>query len=92
MDSEESRASSGPEEQVQSRDDHADVGHGGANLNSDRRSMGTNHHQVTVISPQAIAAECALRRKGFEYCRDLTESIKEETVFHHQSSIDQTCV
>ncbi len=46
-----------------------------------------NRHQVTVISLLVVAAESALRDSNIAV--DLTESIKGETVNHHQSSIKQ---
>ncbi len=54
--------------------------------------IGTDRHQATVISPLAVAAEWDVARKDSNIAVDLTESIKGETVNHHQSSIDQTCV
>jgi hypothetical protein len=91
----ESWASRGPEEQVQFRGtDNADVAHGGANrfiLDSDCRSL-VRIVIKYVISPLAVAAECALQERDSNIVIDLTETIKEETVNHHLSSMDQTCV
>ena len=75
-----------------SGDDHADVGHGGANrftLNSDRRSS------VRILIEQPLPVRSReqrndnVARKDSNIAVDLTESIKGETVNHHQSSIDQ---
>ena len=92
----ESRAARGPEEQVPFRGaDHADVGHGGANrftLNSDRRSS------VRILIEQPLPVRSReqrndnVARKDSNIAVDLTESIKGETVNHHQSSIDQNRV
>ncbi len=75
----ESRASSGPEEQVQSRDDHADVGHGGANLfilNSDSRLMGTDHHRVAVSVRSRQQRHVHHEERDSNIAVDLTEAIE----------------
>ncbi len=75
-----------------SGEDHADVGHGGANrftLNSDRKSS------VRILIKQPLPVRSREQRNGTlqerdsDIAVDLTESIKGETVNHHQSSIDQ---
>ena len=82
----ESLAARGLEEQVQFRGtDHADVGHGGANrfvLNGDRRSL----VRIVIKQPGRCKKEIRI------LLPDPTETIKEETMNRHQSSIDQTCV
>jgi hypothetical protein len=75
--------------------DHADVGLGGANrftLNSDCRSS------VRILIEQPLPVRSReqrhdnVARKDSNIAVDLTESIKGETVNHHQSSIDQNRV
>ncbi len=81
--------------QTQCRDDHANVGHGGANrfiLYSERRSMGTDHHQVAASVRSLKQRNERYEERDSNIAVDLTETIKEETVNHQQSFIDQTCV